>query len=331
MIQIGSTSIATNIFLAPLSGCSDLAFRLIARECGAKFCFFEMVDAHSLVGPHPKKFDILRTTAQDRPIAGQLVGENPEMMRDAAQILTEHTPVTFLDINSACPVKKVVKKGAGAALIRTPQTLARMISLLVSSLSIPVTVKLRIGFSQTNIAALCDLVKTCEASGASAIFLHGRTREQGYSGDINYEAIRAVKHALSIPVFGSGNIFTPQLAKHMFELTDCDGILLARGAFGNPWIFRDIEGYLQDGTITPEISFAERKAVLTRHLAYLLEYRSCSPAGKIGFMRKVTLWYLKGFPNAARLRGQINTVPDYEVLLRFIDEHLPQDHEVTSF
>jgi nifR3 family TIM-barrel protein len=324
MIQLGSAHMTTNIFLAPLSGCSDLAFRLIARECGAKFCFFEMVDAHALVRPHPKRFDILRSSEQDRPIAGQLVGEKPELLRDAAQILVEHVPITFLDVNSACPVKKVVKKGAGAALLQEPQKLAQILSLLASNLSIPITVKLRIGYHQVNMSALLDLVKLCEASGVSAIFLHGRTRDQLYSGDVNYEAIRAVKAAVSIPVFGSGNILTPELAKQMFEATGCDGILVARGAFGNPWIFREIEHYLQHGTLAPEISLEERKAVLKRQLAYLREFRMCSLAGKIGFMRKVTLWYLKGFPNASRLRGLINTIPDYETLIRFIDEHMPQ-------
>lgn len=324
MIQLGSAHMTTNIFLAPLSGCSDLAFRLIARECGAKFCFFEMVDAHALVRPHPKRFDILRSSEQDRPIAGQLVGEKPELLRDAAQILVEHVPITFLDVNSACPVKKVVKKGAGAALLQEPQKLAQILSLLASNLSIPITVKLRIGYHQVNMSALLDLVKLCEASGVSAIFLHGRTRDQLYSGDVNYEAIRAVKAAVSIPVFGSGNILTPELAKQMFEATGCDGILVARGAFGNPWIFREIEHYLQHGTLAPEISLEERKAVLKRQLAYLREFRMCSPTGKIGFMRKVTLWYLKGFPNASRLRGLINTIPDYETLIRFIDEHMPQ-------
>ena len=325
MVHIGSVQIATNMFLAPLSGCSDLAFRLIARECGAKFCFFEMVDAHSLLRPHPKRFDILRSSEQDRPIAGQIVGEKPEFIRDAAQILVEHVPITFLDMNSACPVKKVVKKGAGAALLQEPHKLARILSLLASTLPIPITVKLRIGYHQVNMPALLDLVKRCEASGASAIFLHGRTRDQLYSGDVNYEAIRTVKEAVTIPVFGSGNILTPELAKQMFEATGCDGILVARGAFGNPWIFRDSEYYLEHGTLPPEISFEERKAVLTRHLAYLKEFRACSPAGKIGFMRKVTLWYLKGFPNASRLRGLINTIPDYEALIRFIDAHMPQD------
>lgn len=323
MITIGSTQIATNIFLAPLSGCSDLSFRLIARECGAQFCFFEMVDAHSLLGPHPKKFQILRTTELDNPIAAQLVGEKPELMRDAAHVLFDHIPsVKFIDINSACPVKKVIKKGAGAALLHNPKTLSKIISTLVSSVQVPVTVKLRSGYHNIDISVLTDLVKRCEASGAAAIFLHGRTRDQGYSGDVNYAAIRTAKHAVNIPVFGSGNVFDPLLAKKMFDETDCDGVLVARGAFGNPWIFHHLEEYLQHGTLLPETTLYTRKRVLKRHLTYLMEYKHNSPKGKIGFMRKVTLWYLKGFPNAAKVRGQVNTVQDYEALIQFIDEHL---------
>ncbi|MCP4400933.1 MAG: tRNA dihydrouridine synthase DusB [bacterium] len=323
MIQIGSAAFHSNIFLAPLSGCSDLAFRSIARECGAKFCFFEMVDAHSLVGPHLKKFDILKTVEADAPLGAQLVGEDPSMMLDAAQILLEHVPtVSLLDINSACPVKKVVKKGAGAALLRNETTLFSMIRLLASSLSLPVTVKLRGGYHKIDLYDLEELARGCEANGAATIFVHGRSRDQGYSGDVNYEAIRAVKQAVSIPVFGSGNVFDPLLAKTMFDESECDGILVARGAFGNPWIFSHIEKFLSNGTLPLDVSRDTRKQVLKRHLAYIMEYKQNSPAGKIGFMRKVALWYLKGFPNAASVRGRINTVSDYETLLNFIDEHL---------
>ncbi len=322
MIRIGSTHIVTNILLAPLSGCSDLAFRLIARECGAKFCFFEMIDAHSLLSPNPKKFHILKTLEQDTPIAAQLLGADPVIMLDAAQVLLEHVNISFLDINSACPVKKVIKKRAGAFLLKTPEVLSHLIQTLTSSCPVPITVKLRIGFNTPELPALLDLVKACETSGASALFVHGRTREQGYSGDINYDAIRAIKHTVKIPVFGSGNIFTPQLAKYMFDETDCDGILVARGAFGNPWIFQDIEDYLQQGIEPPEKTISLKKAVLKRHLAYIAQYKNCTPAGKVGVMRKVTLWYLKGFPGASKIRGQMGTISDYETLLYFIEHNM---------
>jgi len=323
MITIGTLPIDTNTFLAPLSGCSDLAFRLIARECGAQFCFFEMVDAHSLLGPHQRKFHILRTTGQDRPIGAQLVGESPALMREAAHILLDHVPaVSLLDINSACPVKKVVKKQAGAGLLNAPQTLFEIVRVLADSVSIPVTVKLRTGYSRFDLPYLLNIAKGCEDHGAAALFVHGRTRDQGYSGDVNYEAIRAVKHAVNIPVIGSGNVFSPLSAQTMLDETDCDGLLVARGAFGNPWIFRHIEEFFKTGTLLPATTIPTRKQTLQRHLAYIKELKQNSPAGKIGFMRKVTLWYLKGFPHAANVRAQVNTVQSYDTLLRFIDEHL---------
>jgi nifR3 family TIM-barrel protein len=322
MVRIGSTDIATNIVLAPLSGCSDLAFRLIARECGARFCFFEMVDAHSLLYPNPRKFDILKTVDRDTPIAAQLLGADPEVMRDAAQILTDHAQVSLLDINSACPVRKVIKKHAGAALLNTPEILCRIIETLAASLPIPITVKLRSGFTKTGLEALVRLAQMCEASGASALFVHGRTRVQGYSGHVDYAPIRAIKHGVKIPIFGSGDIFTPQLAKQMLTETDCDGVLVARGAFGNPWIFRDIEQYLSTGQISSPQPVSVKKRVVTQHLAYIQQYKECSPTGKVGFMRKVALWYVKGFPHASTLRGQVSALSSYEALTQFIEQHM---------
>ncbi len=320
MMRIGSAHIETHIFFAPLSGCSDLAFRLIAREHGAKFCFFEMIDAHSLLGPHRKTVEMLHTVKEDAPTAAQLVGESAELLRDAAHILLEQVQIPFLDINCACPVKKVIKKKAGAWLVTSPDTLSGMISTLASSLSIPITVKLRAGYHSIDLHALEYLVKTCEGSGASAIFIHGRTRDQGYSGSVNYEAVRTVKQSVAIPVLGSGDVFDPQSARKMFRETACDGILVARGAFGNPWIFQDIENYLHHDILPQEKSLAEKKAVLLRHLAYVARYKqSVSPRGSIGFMRKIALWYLKGFPNASKIRRHITTVADYDSLREFIE------------
>ncbi len=321
-MMIGSAHIPSNLFSAPLSGCSDLAFRLIVREYGAKFCFFEMVDVHSLLGPHKKRFDILKTTPQDAPIGAQLVGETPELMRDAAQALLDHVPVTLLDINSACPVRKVVGKGAGAGLLRVPETLYRIIETLTKTVSVPVTVKLRVGFNSVNLLALTELAKRCEGAGAAALFVHGRTREQAYSGDVDYAAIRMVKTAVKIPVIGSGNVFTPTLAQTMLDETGCDGLLVARGAFGNPWIFNELEHYFATGETLPEVSLLTRKEALKRHLAYVEEFRRSQQRGKVGFMRKVALWYIKSFPNAAKIRGQINTITDYAALLEFIDAYL---------
>lgn len=324
MIQIGSRHIPTNILFAPLSGCSDLAFRLIARECGAKFCFFEMIDAHSLVRPNPRRFEIVDTTADDVPIGAQLLGSDPAIMLEAARILLDHVTIECLDINSACPVRKVMKKQAGAALLNAPDQLGKVLDALAANLDVPITVKLRSGFTTIDIPALEQIARLCEEHGAAALCVHGRTRSQGYSGQVNYAPIRAVKQAVSIPVFGSGDVFTARLADTMVRETGCDGVLVARGAFGNPWLFRQIETLWRTGEDVPPPSLAEKKVVVKRHLAYIRQYKKNSPAGKLGFMRKVAMWYLKGFPGASAARGLVHTVPDYGSLLHFLDEHMQE-------
>lgn len=325
MIKIGSAKIGTNIFLAPLSGCSDLAFRLIAREHGAKFCFFEMVDANALTRNHKQTIGgILKTTKKDAPIAGQLLGADPALMLDAAQKFVSTVDISFLDINSACPVKKVVKKGAGAYLLEKPAVLYKIVKKLSSSLKIPVTVKIRVGYHKIYPEDIVDISKKCEDNGAAAIFVHGRTRAQGYGGPVDYESIRSIKQSLRVPVFGTGNIFTPELAKKMFDETGCDGILVARGAFGNPWIFKNIETYLKNGKISAEPDMAAKKKALKKHLAYIDKYRDSKPAFKVGFMRKVAIWYLKGFPYATKTRNQISRVKSYSDLLELID-NLPAE------
>ena len=324
MIKIGKETIDTNIFLAPLAGCTDLAFRLISREHGAKFCFYEMADANSLVRQRAKGHLILKSHMDDTPIAGQLLGADPSMMRDAAQKLTSLADVRFLDINCACPAKKAIKKMAGAHLLRDRPMLARILKTVSSSLDIPVTVKLRTGFDRTDYDALATIAKTCESSGAAAIFVHGRTREQGYSGEIDYSAIKIIKGSVNLPVFGSGNIFTPELAKKMFDETGCDGIMVARGALGNPWIFDDIEKYLKSGHLTPSRDLNCRKDILKKHLEYLNIFKEIRPSTKTGFMRKVAIWYMKNFSDAAGIRQQISRVKSYEEMLKLIDSLEPK-------
>ncbi|OGC07588.1 tRNA dihydrouridine synthase DusB [candidate division WOR-1 bacterium RIFOXYA2_FULL_36_21] len=345
MITIGSTKIKTNIFLAPLAGCSDLAFRLLSREYGAKFCFFEMVDAHSLIYGTKQSFDILKTHPKDKPIAAQLLGSDPEIMLRAALKLLEFVKIDFLDINAGCPVNKVIKKNCGSYLVKEPENLFKVIKKLSQNLSVPVTVKLRSGFLEKDTKKLILIAKRCEDSGAAALFIHGRTRSQLYSGEIDYEAIEAVKKNVAIPVFGSGNIFNCELAKKMFEETGCDGILVARGAFGNPWIFKNLENYLKTGKEPREITLSAKKKALKRHLYYINKYRkgykprlfTVEPEihpdfligvynrgenSVVGSMRKVALWYTKSFEGAAKLRGQINNVQSHDELIDLIDEFM---------
>ena len=302
-LSIGPYKLPSNVILAPMAGVTDLPFRLISREHGAKFAFFEMIDMNSVIhGTHLRHNDIIKTTEEDKPIAVQLVGADPEMMLRAAQELIERLDVKFLDINAACPVRKMIQKKAGAYLIKEPENLLRTLSLLTSKLDLPVTVKLRTGYLKPDHEWIAEIAKNCEKSGASALFVHGRTQKQGYSGDVDYEAIRAVKLSVKIPVFGSGNVFDPELAKKMLDLTGCDGVMVARGACGNPWIFVEIENYLKTGKASAKPGIEVKLATLKEHLGYIEEYVDMIPQSMIGYMRKVAAWYFKDFRNACTLR-----------------------------
>jgi tRNA-dihydrouridine synthase B len=309
----------SKIYLAPLSSITDLPFRLISREFGVKLCFFGMLDSNALVHGHPGTRRLIKTIKRDKPIAAQLLGSDPFVISDAAQQLTSLADISFLEINSACPARKVIKKKAGAYLLKDPQHLGKILKKLGSDLHVPVTVKLRTGFYKKDPKEIVRISKVCRENGASMVFIHGRTVSQKYSGAVDYESIKAVKDALEIPVFGSGDIFNPILAGKMFDETGCDGILVARGALGNPWIFRDIENYLKHGKIAKKPTLAARKITLKKHLSYIEKYREMSHANKIGFMGKVTMWYLKGLPNAPRIRERINRVRSCEELNKLID------------
>ena len=317
MVRIGSKTIETNIFMAPMSGCTDLPLRLVVAEHGARFGFFEMLDSNSFFYGPRRTFAMMKTDEKDVPLAAQLVGGDPDMMLGAAERILRMARVSFIDINAACPAKKVLRKKAGSYLLHDEITLYKMIALLAGALPVPVTVKLRLGYDDDKTCRITDIARRCEESGASALFVHGRTRLQGYEGSVDYAAIKAVKLSVRIPVFGSGNVLSPELAKKMFDATGCDGILVARGALGNPWIFGDIERYLKNGEAAPQRSLDEKKEVLKRHLSYIELHNNSR--GKIGVMRKVSLWYIKSFPNAKRLRGDICALKNYEKMIQFID------------
>jgi len=321
MMKIGSSVIGTNVILAPMAGCTDISLRLIARENGAKFAFFEMVDSNSIIyGNSRKTISMLKSVPEDNPIATQLLGEDPAGMLKSARRLLEVSKPVFMDINAACPVKKAVRKKAGAYLVKHPEKLYEIIHTLASALPIPVTVKLRTGYAERNLNAISAIAKKCESSGASAIFIHGRTREQGYAGDIDYESIRVVKDSVKIPVIGSGNIFTPDSAKLMIAETSCDGVLVARGGLGNPWLARDIEEFLLHGRRQKTVEAETMIDTLIRHLGYIDLYRDSSPSGKVGFMRKTALWYIRHFTQSARLREKISLVKSYEKMIELLND-----------
>ncbi|MDO8524995.1 MAG: tRNA dihydrouridine synthase DusB [Candidatus Omnitrophota bacterium] len=320
ILNIGSVKIPTNILLAPMAGCTDLPFRLITREHGAKFCFFEMVDCNSITyGAKRRVHSILKTLEEDRPIAAQLLGRDPSKMLAGAEEIIRAAKPLFLDINAACPAKKVIKKKCGAYLLKDESELCAIIKKLSSGLPIPVTVKLRIGYDKIDPGKIASLARRCEDSGASAIFVHGRTQVKGYSGPIDYASIKAIKESVDIPVFGSGNIFSPELAKKMLDETGCDGILVARGALGNPWIFEEISDYITKGQMRSSSGLEMRKSVIKKHISAIEKFKDHGSKGNVGHMRKAVLWYLKGFPLAARVREKVSLVNSYEEMLKLID------------
>ena len=318
-MKIGNLKLDTNVIAAPLAGVSDLSYRLIMRSYGAKFCFFEMIDANSLTRSHRATISMLDTHKNDLPIGAQLLGRDPDQMLEAANVLCEIRDISIIDINAACPVRKVIAKKCGAQLLNESKTLSKVIKKLTDHLPIPVTVKLRSGFEKTDTKKLITLVKQCENSGAAAIFIHGRSREQKYSGSVDFEAIKSVKEAVSIPVLGSGNVFSVYDAKYMIEKTGCDGVLVARGAYGNPWIFKAIDELLSKNKQPKKRTTKEYITALKKHLHYIDQYNNWSPSSKIGYMRKVAQWYIKEFPSSRSMRNTITYIKDYASLLKLID------------
>lgn len=314
------STMKTKILLAPLSGVSDFSFRLISREFGAGFCFFEMLDANAILKNHRGTMRILKTDESDLPIGAQIVGGDSKAVSEAASKLFSIVPnVSLIDLNCGCPVKKVIKKGAGSALLKDHSRLSAILKGLKGSVTVPITVKLRVGYDKRDTKEAVKTAKVCENNGASIIFVHGRTREDGYSGEVDYEAIREIKNNVKIPVYGSGNIFNPTMAAKMFNETNCDGILVARGALGNPWIFKDIENYLATKKENPEPNIKTKKAVLKKHLSYIRKYKDLSPSHQVAYMRKIAIWYMRGLANASQVRKNICEVREYNKLIKVID------------
>jgi nifR3 family TIM-barrel protein len=281
------------LFLSPLAGYTNLPFRLIIREIGgAGLCTTDLVSARALLEKNPKAFKLIETCPQDRPLAIQLYGTQPEEMRDAALILQERG-ADLVDVNMGCPVRKICRNGGGSALMGDHKKAALIVKAMVDALKISVTCKMRLGWDDNNITAP-DLARALEDVGAAAITVHGRTREQGFGGAVNLAGIRAVVQAVRrIPVVGNGDITTPQAAKMMFEQTGCAAISIGRGAFYNPWIFRHTAHYLATGELPPEPKFEERVAVMTRHLDKMVEVFGENLGCRM--FRKVAVQYSKSF------------------------------------
>lgn len=314
-LTIGNVTLENNVILAPMAGVSDLPFRLLCKEMGAGLVCMEMVSAKAIMYNNKNTEELLQIHPMETPVSLQLFGSEPDIVANMAARIEERN-FAILDINMGCPVPKVVNNGEGSALMKNPQLAAEIVRKTVNAISKPVTVKFRKGFDETNVNAV-EFAKRMEDAGASAVAVHGRTREQYYSGKADWEIIAKVKEAVSIPVLGNGDVTNAESAKHMLERTGCDGIMVARAAEGNPWIFREITSYLESGIVPSRPSKGEMRELILRHADLMVEYKGEYIA--VREMRKHISWYTTGYPNSAKLRGMINTVESMDELRRCVD------------
>lgn len=321
MLKIGSLKLKSRLILAPLSGCSDLPFRSICRAHGCQFAFYEMLDAHGLTYGHKRTLSMLDTNKKDSPIGAQVLGYDPERVLEAANIILANSKLEIIDLNCGCPALKVLKKRCGAYLLKEPEQAGKIIKKLASSLSVPVTVKVRSGWGKEHQNEGLLLAKIAQDNGAKGVFFHGRSCSQGYSGKTDYEPIKQAKKALNIPVIGSGDILSPKLAKDMLDRTGCDGILIARGAFGAPWIFEQTEKYLKDKLPPSPASYEKIINTAKKHLKLYKDWKkTVSEKYYVGHLRKVAIWYSKGLPYSKRAREAISYSKSFDEVVEVLDK-----------
>ena len=314
---IGKVEIKGNLSLGPMAGVTDLPFRLLCKEKGVDLVYTEMVSAKGIRFNNQNTKDLLAVNEMERPVAVQLFGSDPDILADAVGLI-DHMNFDILDINMGCPVPKVVNNGEGSALMTNPALVAEIVNKVSRATKKPVTVKIRKGFTKDTINAV-EIAKIAEQNGAAAVAVHARTRDQFYSGKADWDIIRRVKEALSIPVIGSGDVITPYDAKAMLTQTGCDQIMIARAARGNPWIFEQIKAYLDRGIIIAKPDFNEVRDMILRHCRLAIEVKSEFTVMRE--MRKHVAWYTSGFPGSAKLRDSISRIESIKELESILAEY----------
>ncbi|MBR6664152.1 MAG: tRNA dihydrouridine synthase DusB [Lachnospiraceae bacterium] len=315
-LRIGDVTLENNCILAPMAGVTDLPFRLLCKEQGVGLICMEMVSAKAIYYNNKNTEELMAIHPDEMPVSLQLFGSDPDIIADMAKRIEER-PFAVLDINMGCPVPKVVNNGEGSALMKNPKLVEEILTKLVKAINKPVTVKIRKGFNDNSVNAV-EIARIAESCGVAAVAVHGRTREQYYSGKADWDIIGAVKDAVKIPVIGNGDVVDAYSAKALLEQTGCDGVMIGRAAQGNPWIFREVVTFLETGVIPPKPTPQQVKETVIRHAHLQLEYKGEYTG--VREMRKHLSWYTAGYPNSARFRQMINSMESMEQLIASVEE-----------
>jgi tRNA-dihydrouridine synthase B len=316
-MKIGNLEFKNNIFLAPMAGVTDIAFRGLCDEMGCGLVYTEMVSAKGLYYNSENTEELLRVSEEERPVAVQIFGSEPSIMAKACDYFNENDDICLVDINMGCPVPKIVKNGEGSALMRNPKLAAEIVKEVKKASTKPVTVKFRKGFNDREVNAV-EFAKVMEQAGVDAIAVHGRTREQMYEGKADWDIIKQVKEAVKIPVIGNGDVFSVEAAVNIVKHTKCDGIMVARGAQGNPWLFKQIDNALKG----LEVDYPSDNEVIDmceRHLKLAVQY--FGEAKAVREMRKHISWYIKGMKNCTDVKNMINTEKSAEGVYSILNEY----------
>ncbi|SHK63663.1 putative TIM-barrel protein, nifR3 family [Selenomonas ruminantium] len=318
-MKIGNFTFDAPVFLAPMAGVTDTAYRIIAHDMGCPLCYAEMVSCQGIHYRNERTLTMLESEPGERPLAMQLFANSPDMAAEAARYVEKLGTADILDFNMGCPAPKIVKNGEGSALMLAPDKVYEILSAIRKAVKMPVTVKMRKGWDDEHVNVL-EIAKIAEAAGVDAIAVHGRTREQFYSGQADWNIIAEVKQAVKVPVIANGDVRTCQDLKKILEVTGADGVMIGRGAQGNPWIFKRLTHYLRTGEILPQPSMQERAEVIIRHLDLLLKYKGDYIGPRE--MRKHATWYTRGITHGAILRDKFNHAENREDFIEIIEQYL---------